>query len=280
MRRRSRPLRPPRIARSSGRCGAARRDAGNSAIFGGLAWDARRTSKARRSSARRRRRRPVPARHDAGDQLRDRRNRVRGGIVSRGTAQMIASAVRDPQRWPLLLSVALATACTLDPLGKDGCAVDDDCISGYVCEQGSCARRTGDGGGGGRGGGAGGTATAGTFGANASAGAGGSTAGGGRGGANTDGSKGGGIGGDGTGGSAGGTGGDGGGGTGRGGVTTTGGETGTAGTSKSGGTGGGDASGMSSGGGGGTSGMSGNGGGGASACPVTGAAACPEQVGA
>ena len=185
------------------------------------------------------------------------------------------SSLRAPRGWPLLLSIVLATACTLDSSNKDSCAVDDDCVSGYVCEQGLCVRRTGHGGSSGGGGDAGATATAGSSGGDASAGAAGSVAGGGSSGAGAGGSIGG-VGGTGasagSGGSIGGTSGggtsgdagsgdDGGAGTGSGGMAGTGGNAGVAGTNESGGMGGGGASGI---GGGGASGVGGNGGGGTS----------------
>ena len=197
------------------------------------------------------------------------------------------SALRVPRGWPLLLTIVLATACTLDASSKDACAVDDDCVSGFVCEQRLCVRRTGQDSSTGGGGEAGSTATAGNSGADASAGAAGSIAGGGSGGggagggsggggnggnggsAGTGGSIGGGAGGSaGTGGGQrGGTGGgetsgsagvDGSVGTGSGGIAGTGGNAGAAGTSGA----GGGTSGIGGKGGGGTSGLGGNGSGG------------------
>lgn len=91
---------------------------------------------------------------------------------------MICSTPRAPGRWPLLLSIALITACSLNPSQKDRCTVDNECLGGYVCEQGFCVRRTANAGGTGHGGDGGGSATAGTNGTDAGAGTGGSVAGG------------------------------------------------------------------------------------------------------
>jgi hypothetical protein len=168
---------------------------------------------------------------------------------------LIRATTRDLYRWPLLLAIVLAAACSLDPSNKRSCGVDRDCAAGFVCEQQVCVRRTGPGGSAGHGGDAGGKGGAG--------GSGGTDGSGTDGGAGTGGSIGG-DGGGGTGGSAGSggnIGGDGGGGAGLGGVTATGGNFGSAGTSERGGIGGGGTSGI---GGNGGSGTSGSGGGGTS----------------